>query len=815
MRTLVLALTLTAVGCGDSSSQAPATTPDAGTAVDAASGAPDAAPQLGSVQISPRTLLLTKVGDGQDLVAQVFDPAGQQTAATVTWTSSRPEQVSVDGNGHIMAQVVPGSAVITATAPQSSPGSVAVVVAAVPDGAILVDDAAIVTGPDLVDPTADFVPGTVLRATLHGIDPPAVGALVLGRGEAPLQGRVQAVTAAANGDLVVDLALVALGDIFHGLDIDLEGPFAADVAGTGPAQAAIARLPIGASQTFNLGPLLCTASFTLNLISGDFSYTKNLNLQFIDRINQSEDGEFHEITLEAVGTVDLDLVPKVLLMAGYAGNITCDLKLWERQIPLPGPVGAVLGFQIPVGLRGVVSGSAQTSPLTIKGEIVGRVSVTAGVSWTDTGGAVDVNKFDHNLQFKPDIQLPGADFPVILGAGVAFGLYTQLQFGVHQFTDARLIALEADALAHVDASVAAVGTQLADPAYASNYDEKSTIDIKVGNYLSKLAGKIAPAVNFIAKGASYELPNKAVSPSGTFKVDMTDIEPEKVLTLTVDLDPSTLKFMGIDNVTGVNFYHTDQNQSKPVILSTASAAPGQTHFTATWTPTNLDIGTHHFWAATETKLLPILPLEVAVKGNDWTGTLTISMMGMGKDEDGITDIMLTASGTINFVTDPSSMDSNTDIPLDSVGVTGMASRTDTSVDMSSLTMGSCEYQCTTTTVFQEDSTAPSVTTGLAGFLMIENGSGNYGIIAGLPSFDTTSKYTATSSCTSNGGDLCPPMDGTIEDDGTSILDLNPPVIVGTGPPNPDRIMGSLSTDVPAGAESPPTHYDVSWDFSRH
>ena len=76
---------------------------------------PDPAPVVDRIEVRPPSATLISVGETEQLTATIYDPNTDVIpGATVTWTSSDPSVVTVNGNGLVKA-VARGSATITAT----------------------------------------------------------------------------------------------------------------------------------------------------------------------------------------------------------------------------------------------------------------------------------------------------------------------------------------------------------------------------------------------------------------------------------------------------------------------------------------------------------------------------------------------------------------------------------------------------------------------------------------------------------------------------------------------------------------------------
>jgi sugar lactone lactonase YvrE len=137
-------------------------------------------PAIARVKITPAAALLTTTGETRLLSAQALDASGSALPGNVTWTSSKPEIVAVDGEGRITAGAAVGSAQIVARADGIDSAPAMVAVARPAAGAILVRDSQVASPPEPVDPEAPFEVGTQSRTTLRDIATPAPGTILIG-----------------------------------------------------------------------------------------------------------------------------------------------------------------------------------------------------------------------------------------------------------------------------------------------------------------------------------------------------------------------------------------------------------------------------------------------------------------------------------------------------------------------------------------------------------------------------------------------------------------------------------------------------------
>ena len=174
---------------------------------------------MARVEILSDSAWLPGNGQTRQLAAQAYDAAGNPVSTTISWTSSRASQVAVDASGRLTSQVPAGSAQITAQAGGVASAPLLAYVATPASGVVLVDDASIVGQPVETDPTATPSLANTYQVTLSGIAPPAVGTLLLGRGDKSLAGKVTAVTT-TGAQTVATLQLVPLPELFADLEIE-------------------------------------------------------------------------------------------------------------------------------------------------------------------------------------------------------------------------------------------------------------------------------------------------------------------------------------------------------------------------------------------------------------------------------------------------------------------------------------------------------------------------------------------------------------------------------------------------------------------
>jgi hypothetical protein len=348
--------------------------------------------QIARVEVTPSTALLTKLGEATQFTARAFNSQGHEVEANFTWESSHPEQLAVDAKGLVTAMTL-GSAVITAVADVNHANSALVMSARPLAGTHTVTDDQLVSLIDVVNPTAPFGPGVRLRMTLRGISPPAVGEIVMGTGEAPIGGRVVAVTTPAGGDVIVTLEMVPLAEMFDELVVDEELELSRlDPVISGPASEfyemkkdengrliltlkegmedvsfesdGSAVSPLGTKQALAgdaneceiepgvagvakmLGPFCCKLQIPLlkmNL-SPEIPIDHNLSLPIV----LNEDKSLHSILLK--GQHKVEIKQNLIFSQAFEGNVSCSKEVLEFAIPFPGPLALILGGAVKLGI---------------------------------------------------------------------------------------------------------------------------------------------------------------------------------------------------------------------------------------------------------------------------------------------------------------------------------------------------------------------------------------------------------------------------------------------------------------------------------
>ena len=648
-RVFILIFTLVLAGCGGDSGG-------------------DADQTVASVVIRSGSQLLTSLGETRSLSAQAYNAAGNPVDANITWTTSHPDNISVDTiTGEVTANAQ-GSAVITAWADGVDSPPAMMVYATPVIGAVLVSDAQIVSEPALVDPNAVFDMGVQFTVTLSGIDPPTPGSILMGSQSTPLAGRVVRSTTVGN-DVVVTLEIVPINEMFDNLvmkeTFDLSqiepvispavaryyhmikqadgtlvfdlNPGAVDpntgsfvAPGSAPQATAVSLAgPVQGTRVISdFDPFECESSLpSLNNIlsitpgsGANSSITIKQNIGLIFDYDQSLGG-LQKIGLG--GDLGAEFSNKFTIAVQLDSKITCKVELFQKNLPLPGPIGFLLGAQIPFGLGGEIGGKITVADTgyelkaKLGAHVEGALLCNLGSCGTLDGGVrrqtdrITGKKIDY-VTWEGKVNLLGtntltADLrfePSLSGFG-----YMEIKFGNPLFKTLQFSMVEARLGPTQQASLALVDSQIVSANYKSDY--KLTYDLKISlgsdiNKVMKLFKK--GALPFSTPGFSIgsDLATSPVSQAAT--ADVATFAQNDTVTFNVKLDPASVNYLGLYNVDEVIIYRRPDSTTLERIAS-LTATDGQTEFTIPWTADRTG-ATSDLYAFVKTRL-SLLPSALA------------------------------------------------------------------------------------------------------------------------------------------------------------------------------------------------------------
>jgi hypothetical protein len=846
----IVAVSVGALGCGGGGGGKPDGALDAQPAADARDGGsdgiaadsgptggfrlPDPDPPgvryQGRVVISPAAVTFTAMGESAVLRATAFDAAGAAVAGAVTWSSSRPEEVSVDAEGRVTSLTALGSAQITARVGDRVSAPVLVIVVEPQPDSVFVTDAQVVAGPEPVDAMAPLRSDGQVRLTVTGLPALQVGQLLLAREGKAVGGRVVSIADAAAGRAVV-LQRVPLRDLFKRLKIQTANAIDEYALVTQEATA-----PTSTGSALRLGPFECEL---MGSLTGGFGIEPRLrvvpSLTFNLDLVKDENDDWSLVSVRLSGSVSASGHANVALMPGVSGSASCRGVLARVPLPVGGPLAAVISFQIPLGLKGEVDATLTSTELLAGLEVSSTGSVDMGFTYTPTGGVRETRDGSIDFRMKPKFEGPSSTVPFKVTYGAALGPFAGLDIGVTflSFTGIGAVnLLDAAFLARLDGDLAFPDTQFGMPGYASAYEIKPEIEIAPGE-------DVAEALEFFGGALSLGGPvvielsdPHPTSPTGMLTASTTTLAPGEMVELTAKLDAATLKFIGVDNLRDVYIYHRGPGGELERIENIPAGA-GQTEFKAKWYPGPDDAGTNSFFAATNTYFAPFLPLEIAPSSkvdvevvrrmNVWSGTVSIEVRTMGSETTMPTPT-ITATTTYNIVGSASLMLETEPGPIPEVpgpfkliGGTASLSYNQTTVSRSSveISIGPCDYPVTigTTSDTRQGGTL-DLDASFTGAIQVDPITGDYALIIGEPSVLATI-VSETMQVSQGGGPSCPdagPPNGSftsmdsvrIEDSAISYSGR------GTDPPNPRVVMGEETVMLPG---FPPTTRTARWMFT--
>jgi hypothetical protein len=597
---------LLAAGCGGGGE----TTPPPG-----GNNAPPA-----SVVVEKRSMFLSAVGQTATLGAQVLDAQGAPTAGRVSWISSAPDKISVDGNGMLVAQAV-GSAQIVAEVGGLRSAPVLVLVAQPKPGALLVSDAQVVAigAPRVAAGASPGVPSEY-EVTLQGVATPAAGSVVLAAETAPVAGKVIATRQDPAG-LIVTLEIAPIYELFSAYDIKLNLDLAAypveaipDRAGRasvaamwqaqrgGRAHAMGAAHPLAALEPFRAFD--CDASLKPQLLGSplQLSFENKLELILEDRPGYTK----HVLQGSAalVGSAGLDL------KAGFKASGRCDAQV-QIKFPIFGWFSMLVMPAVRLGLGAEVEGEVRLVQASLAVE--GKVGFSPVLGW-ECGGAAPscqglsaLSPFDN---FKTKSKFPSSNDPqakisvqfyLLAGLDATFALGTlnagilEARVGPKQSFD---LAFDKDQAARAD--------------YASDYDLKLEGTVEPGAALKKAIEKVIGDDSTTVKFSADFSTLISESPKGVLAASKPRVAPGTPVVFTVTLDAKTVEYWQLGyNVTGIELFRKREDEPEfTPWKSMPMNASNQSTFTYTWTPANGEVGKYEFAAFVNTQLLTPL-LEIA------------------------------------------------------------------------------------------------------------------------------------------------------------------------------------------------------------
>ena len=332
-------------------------------------GSDKADEQVAKLELVQHSALLTAAGQERQLSVRALNASGGQVDANVVWTSSTPDQVSVDANGKVRSVTPIGSAQVFAEAGGFRSAPVLISTVELKPGTLLLRDIDIVqvAPPPVPAPGMFPGPGTQYDIWLAGQQAPAVGTIVLAAETANVSGRVVETEVEA-ARVRVRLERLAMPDLLARYDvnwvIDL-APYDIVIdeqtsGGREQPKRAAAERPLAANTVPEWkvpkegvkSP--CSASVEAKLKAKPLQI-KATGAPKIEAFSSKFDDTLPpgRLRMALVGDFVIETSVGLTAEAGIAAEVKCELK---GRIPLtflPPPFGLIL--QVPVGI-GVAAG---------------------------------------------------------------------------------------------------------------------------------------------------------------------------------------------------------------------------------------------------------------------------------------------------------------------------------------------------------------------------------------------------------------------------------------------------------------------------
>jgi uncharacterized repeat protein (TIGR01451 family) len=600
------------------------------------------APKITRLEITPGGLLLTKAGESQVLSVKAFDAENHEVPTSVTWTSSNPANATVDSSGRVTAASDLGSAQIVAQVDALKSAPALVTMAQPAAGVILLTDAQIQTEPTLVDPNAEADIENPYEVLITGINPPAPGALLLGREGKAVGGEVISSTVEGNA-VRVRLVIPPLDRLLQNTQIKQVLDYS--------------NIPM------NFSPELLE-NYTVTQTDGEYVFTPKASSKLSPRelferpfgpfkcelgvpelpialaqpatfrmkIDPSLDLEYDKSKgglqkLIVRASTSFKMSANLTLSASGLVNVTCEATLFNKTMPAPGVAGLLLAAQVKAGVGFELEGSL-TIPL-LGAELTSETKGDLEVGLDCTAGECQlVKKFDpvntNQIRFiTPNVANVRTEL-FIFGYG-----FVKLKGGMTLIEKLRTDVVTVRGGAKLESSLAPATVQVEtnnstlEPDYKSSYKMSLLADVIVGpinkkdkSAINKLLFKLGVfRLNYFKFQTSKPL---AISPKGTASLDKASFKTGDALTFHVDLDPETVQFWGkgynIDNI--LILQHTPGSLSLAREIAKVKATDGQISFDLPWVAdANSDSASgQNFYAFVNTKIPSIFDLELAKVG---------------------------------------------------------------------------------------------------------------------------------------------------------------------------------------------------------
>ena len=566
------------------------------------------------IEIQSNGLMLLGTGQSSQLTVLAYDASGNRLdGITPSWTSSAPTTLSVDQAGRLVALVDNGSAQITAVVAQVSSAPATAVVSVPVDKVTVLTDSDVVSEPTLVDPTSSLDSGTLFNVSLGpaGTSLP-VGSVVLSTGSRPFLGRI---TALSGG--VATIAAIAPLDEFPHLQVDEVLSLANATPVISPEIAALFDVS-SANGVFTFDQKAGTTIESSNARDG----VHPLAVKALDRLECKGSSSVIKVKISGASTkVDLSKASKVARLAGTGSKFlidgpyevsskaslslsldpgvkaSCKLTLFYLPIKATGWLAALLGVNVPVGLKLDVEATGAKLDAIAEAKIVTAGSIKVGVDCTQSCA------FPHELTAKTTgspLNFPPLAPQARLGYSVALDGYIEVSaLDFPKWTKIDSVFLTTAKVGPKFAVEAASAEFQTNQTFTANY--KVTVDATIANGDEFEVGVTQAQKDFFKKwlkidlvGFNYEFNLfEANSPTADVTIDSIPLQAGDPFTVLVDFQPKDIGLLIFYpySVKDLRIFFSDASgKFNDIPIQFLDAADGKTHFAIPLIATDAMIG---------------------------------------------------------------------------------------------------------------------------------------------------------------------------------------------------------------------------------
>lgn len=625
--------------------------PALAVALSACGGGSDKADErVAKLELVQHSALLTAAGQERQLAVRALNASGGQIDSNVVWTSSTPDQVSVDATGKVRSVTSIGSAQVFAEAGGLRSTPVLISTVELKPGTLLLSDADIVQVAPPVAPAPGMFPGpgTQYDIWLAGQQAPALGTVVLAAGAANVSGKVVGTAVEANR-VRVRLQRLAMPDLLARYDVNWSidlAPFDIVIDGQASGQreqpAAVAGHPRAAAAASTLPEWKvpkegvkspCSASVEAKFKAKPLQI-KVTGAPKIEAFSSKLDDTLPpgRLRIALVGDFYIETSVGLTAEAGITAEAKCELKAHIPLTFLPPPFGLIL--QVPVGIGVAAGGTIEIVSIDIGLSGKNGAKFEMGIDCTAPQPCIGLDKAERINEFTPHMEISSAEtegLKVELEAGAYFLTGIDVVIGIAQ-ASYEFNMLEVKAGPKQKADFGTMKRQIDVVPYKSDYDFAFVLEVGPGGAIKDLIKELLggePAE--LSFGLKVSLPISE-SPRGTWKADKTTAIPNRdIVKFDIDLTPFSTTYWKLGyNVEKIEVYHRREGAREFTLIGALSAIEPQAHFETTWNPTPADAGRNDFVVFAVSKL-PVVRLEVDTMKSVQVGCIAASGSGRGSE----------------------------------------------------------------------------------------------------------------------------------------------------------------------------------------